>query len=315
MIKKPQELSAEGKKFSMILYGEPGIGKTTLALSAPNPILCDFDRGVLRVRAEHRKTTVEVSNYDEFLTDIGSAEFKSYETIVVDTAGSMVSMMYAKYDKELNTRDPRKIYGAIKSEFSRLTGQIRDVLSKHAIYVFHSTETEKDGEVVSRLLCEGSSKDIVWAPCDFGGRIYKRTSKDGGIKRYVNFSSDGKALAKGCHGIHGEWEIPELPAGSENNFIKRLIQRAQDNISAENEAFSEAKEKYKTAIEAGTEIVAGITDLETANQSMPKIKAIDHALTSEKEIGSMFKKKVKGLGLFYDHVLGKYTIAPPEGQK
>ena len=54
MIVKPENMNFSDKTFSMIIYGSPGVGKTTLALSAPDPILLDFDRGVSRVRAEHR---------------------------------------------------------------------------------------------------------------------------------------------------------------------------------------------------------------------------------------------------------------------
>jgi replication-associated recombination protein RarA len=31
-----------------LIYGDPGIGKTTLANTAPNPLLLDFDRGAHR---------------------------------------------------------------------------------------------------------------------------------------------------------------------------------------------------------------------------------------------------------------------------
>jgi hypothetical protein len=310
MIKQPQELTAEGKAFSAIIYSEPGLGKTTLALSAPNPILCDFDRGVLRVRAEHRKPTVQVSNYDEFLDDLNDSQFLSADTVIIDTAGSAVSMMYAKYDKELNTKDPRKVYGAIKSEFSRLTGQIRDVMNKNVIYVFHSTEAQKGDVTVTRLLCEGSAKDIVWAPCDFGGRMYRRKGK-----RYINFTSTDEAFAKGCHGIHGEYEIPELKEGAKNDFIERLFKQAQDNIAAESEIFAGVKEQYESAMTEGRKIVDGITDLKSANAAMPKVKAVEHSLTSEKEIGALFKAKVKELGLFFDPVLKKYTEKPAEDDK
>lgn len=57
MIVAPENMTFSGKKFSMILYGSPGVGKTTLALSAPNPVLLDFDRGISRVRSNHRKAT------------------------------------------------------------------------------------------------------------------------------------------------------------------------------------------------------------------------------------------------------------------
>lgn len=43
MIRQPEEMTFTDKKFSMIIYGSPGLGKTTLALSAPAPVIIDFD--------------------------------------------------------------------------------------------------------------------------------------------------------------------------------------------------------------------------------------------------------------------------------
>ena len=76
MIKQPQQMTFTDKKFSMIVYGSPGIGKTTLALSAPDPILIDFENGVDRVRADHRKLTIVCENYEEVLHDIESPEVR-----------------------------------------------------------------------------------------------------------------------------------------------------------------------------------------------------------------------------------------------
>ena len=54
MILTPEKMDFSRQTFSAIIYGSPGIGKTTLACSAPKPLLIDFDRGVSRVRADHR---------------------------------------------------------------------------------------------------------------------------------------------------------------------------------------------------------------------------------------------------------------------
>jgi hypothetical protein len=304
MIKKPQELTATGKKFSMIIYGEPGIGKTTIALSAPNPVLCDFDRGVLRVRAEHRSTTVEVSNYDEFLGDLESPEIQQCETIVIDTAGSMVSLMYSKYDKELNTRDPRKVYGAIKSEFSRLTGQIRDVMNKNVIYIFHSVEEQKNEKTVVRLLCEGSAKNLVWAPCDFGGFMYRSKNK-----RYIGFTSTDEAFAKGCHGISGEHLIPELNPGDKNDFVTRLLDQARANIEADDANNNALKSQYDDVMLRGMQIITAIVDAETANTAMNELLQIEHISTSKKELSALLKKKTTSLKLDFNKDIGEYVAA------
>ena len=45
LFKKPSELEFV-TTIMMLVYGQPGIGKSTMALSAPNPVLFDFDGGV-----------------------------------------------------------------------------------------------------------------------------------------------------------------------------------------------------------------------------------------------------------------------------
>ena len=92
-IKKNTELKFNDKAFTIVLAGPPGVGKTTLALSAPKPLLIDFDKGIARVRAEHRQLTAEEDSYDEFLADLESDEYKECETIILDTGGSLVQLM------------------------------------------------------------------------------------------------------------------------------------------------------------------------------------------------------------------------------
>lgn len=57
-IYEPEQMDFSEKKFSMIVAGAPGTGKTTLAMSAPDPILVDLDKGVSRIKAAHRRTTI-----------------------------------------------------------------------------------------------------------------------------------------------------------------------------------------------------------------------------------------------------------------
>ena len=132
MIVTPENMSFDNKKFSLLIYGEPGIGKTTMALSAPNPVLLDFDRGISRVAYDYWKpaeffffsdvqgalkegkspemiaeklskygvTLDDVhrlsrykSAYDEVLYDLNTPAVQNCETIVIDTGGSFVTLL------------------------------------------------------------------------------------------------------------------------------------------------------------------------------------------------------------------------------
>lgn len=43
MIRNPNDIQEGAKKIRMLIAGYPGIGKSTLALSAPNPLHIDVD--------------------------------------------------------------------------------------------------------------------------------------------------------------------------------------------------------------------------------------------------------------------------------
>ena len=60
-IKKANELDFSNKKISMLLLARPGVGKTTLAFSAPKPLLIDLEDGVDRVEACYRGGDVMVA--------------------------------------------------------------------------------------------------------------------------------------------------------------------------------------------------------------------------------------------------------------
>lgn len=92
LIKKPNELTVKNA-LSALIYGQPGMGKTTLALSSPQPLLLDFDGGVHRVNAAHRVDTVQISKWEEVDEVLTSGEIAEYKTIVIDTAGKMLSFM------------------------------------------------------------------------------------------------------------------------------------------------------------------------------------------------------------------------------
>lgn len=302
MIKKPEEMTFSDKKFSMLLYGAPGVGKTTLALSAPDPIIIDFDRGMSRVKAQHRKTAIFCDTYEEVLTDIKSPEVSDCQTLIIDTGGSFVTFLQdwamrtnPTVNRQKNGAISLKGFGAVKSEFSRFTSMVKDVMNKNIIYVFHSQEQQdKDGNAQQRLMCDGAAKNIVWTPCDFGGYVQMI-----GDQRVICFSPEQEFFAKGCHGINGKYTIPNLGDADSNDFLTRIFDKAKANIEAENEAFAPIREQYDKTMIQVQDIIENIVDAETANAAVSSIPALEHVLTSEKEARAMLKARTDELGLKY----------------
>lgn len=319
MIVRPENMDFSGQRFSAILYGSPGIGKTTLACSAPDPVLIDFDHGVSRVRAQHRVPTIISDTYEDVWNDVNGPDMKDFQTVIIDTGGSFVTYLKdwafrTKPDAKTKSGQPNnlKVFGHVKSEFASFTDYLKNVKNKNVIYVFHSNEqTDKDGYPTQRLLCEGAVRNTVWNSCDFGGYVQML-----GNQRTICFTPEQEFFAKGTHGIVGRIPVPELGPEANNDFMTKLFQRAQENIKAENEAFAQVKEQYEQAIAEGTAIIDMISDAESANEAMPEFKSITHALTSSKELGIAWKNKIKSLGLVFDPEAKQYVPAQesPKGE-
>lgn len=311
-IVSPESMDFSDKNFSLIISGSPGVGKTTLALSAPDPILIDFDRGVSRVRAPHRKLTICADKYEDVLEDMKSPAFQNCRTVIIDTGGSFITYlqdwairMNPTANKQKNSDAiSQKGFGAVKAEFVSFTNRLTYTMNKNVIYIFHTVE-EKDGDIVKqRLLCEGSARNIVWQPCDLG--CFMQII---GGKRVLGFTPTEQYFAKGCYGIHDLVEVPNLDDGTPNDFLTRLFADARKNIAAESAAYAPKQAAYEAAMREIHAILDTVADAETATLAAASMKKIQHALTSEKEGRALFTAKVKELGLKWDKEGGRYVPA------
>ena len=62
------------ERLNLCLYGDPGVGKTTLGFTAENPLLLDFDEG--KHRAANRRDAVPVSSWSDVAGITAEADFK-----------------------------------------------------------------------------------------------------------------------------------------------------------------------------------------------------------------------------------------------
>lgn len=308
-IKKAADLDFSNKKFMIIISGQPGLGKTTLALSAPKPFLFDTDKGIARVKAAHRQDVIasEDETYEELLSDMESDEYKAAESVVIDTGGTLVQLMkdWAKKSDAKAAKDGRAMYGVIKSEFDRLCWQIRNKDRKHLVVVFHTTEQSKGDTIQTRISCEGSTKDIVWTPADFGGHMFMM-----GSKRCIGFTPTDEYFAKGCFGIQGVIPVPDLKEGQKNTFLTDLFARAQENINKEAAAFGTEKKAYDEAMASGIAIIAAANDPASVASAAEALENLPHALTSKAELRKLLMERMKQIGVKWDAKENAYVSVP-----
>ena len=296
-IRQANELVMENKKISILLAGPPGIGKTTLALSSPNPLLIDADHGLDRLSAAHRTAYIQPTDYAEILDDLVAENLRDFETLVFDTGGQLIKLI-GQWAIQQNPKNGQsdgtlalKGYGAVGREFERLIKYCRDELKKHIVVVFHAKEEKEGDNTKLRLLVEGQTKDNVWQPMDLGGFVEIENNK-----RILGLSNCDKYFAKGTHGVNGKKTIPELKPDTKNDMLTKLFAQVSENIAQEAAGYATERGEYDKAIAGATEIISGIESPETATAAIGQMAAIQHALTSKRETDKMFLAKIKKLG-------------------
>lgn len=305
MIIKPENMDFSNKNIIMIVSGLPGVGKTTLALSAPDVVLIDADEGMARVKPEHRKDSSICKTYEELLEDIKSAEGQ-YKTIAIDTGGALIELMkdWAMRIEPSATRKNGGFsiqgYGVIKSEFLRMSADLRRKFN--VIFLFHTTREKNGDEDFFEIVVEGSTRSLVYQPADLAAYCHMINGE-----RYLGFTPTMNYNAKSAYGIKGLVRVPELKDGEPNDFLAKLFAQVKANIAAETALLAPQKEAYDMAMTMGLALLDTIDAPEKALHVLNDIRAMTHGLTSLKELEVAFKARVKELGYTYDAKAKQYV--------
>lgn len=303
LIKLPSEIETK-TAISVLVYGEPGIGKTTLVCSAPNPVLFDFDGGVQRINGAHRVPTVQVNSWQEALNalDEVARELPDTKSILIDTAGKMLDFMSAHIiasgERGMVNKDGTlslKGYGVRKQMFIDFNHRITH-MGKHVFYVAHEREEKRGDEVVKRPEIGGSSANDLIKELDLVG--YMRAV---GKKRSITFDPDEKWYAKNTCNLPAEIILPVMVdergnAVAENTFLQTIIARYEDAQARNKEQTGE----YEMLIDMLKGNVDDIKDADGANEFVEKIGTIQHIFNSKIVARRLFQEKVTKLGLVYN---------------
>ena len=307
-IVKPENMDFSNKNIIMIISGLPGVGKTTLALSAPDCILVDADEGIVRVSPAHRKDSVIVQRYEDLLHDIKSLG-SQYKTVIIDTCGALIELMKdwaMRTEPSANKKNggfSQQGYGFIKTEFLRLSAELRKKFN--VILLFHTAKDKNGEDVFYDIVCEGSAKTMVWQPADLGAYLHIH---DG--ERYLGFSPTASYNAKAAYGIRGLVKVPELKDGDSNTFLATLFEKVKDNIASEGAQYAKGRGEYDLAMKTGRSAIDGVSDPESAHAAAEALKKIPHALTSQKELSALFNARLKELGIRWNKEAGAYEQIP-----
>lgn len=153
-------------KLKVMVYGEPGVGKTVFAAGAPTPLLIDVEGGSLSLRNHPDLATVEVMRYvnvrqlELFAAAASSSDspFDKYETIIIDTFSELQKRDLDDIVRADMRKNPAREPFPIGPDYNKNTEHLRQIaaafrdLDKHLIILCHAKEEkdERTGTILTR---------------------------------------------------------------------------------------------------------------------------------------------------------------------
>ncbi|MDR0377012.1 MAG: ATP-binding protein [Spirochaetaceae bacterium] len=300
LLTKPNELTMK-ETYAGLIYGQPGTGKTTLALSGVNPVCIDVDRGMYRVEKRYQVPSLQVESYQQVLDLLNSRELDEFETIVIDTLGKLIDRMgeyVAKNNPKYrlsNGQLSQQGWGQIKIEFRALVKLINGK-NKSVIFVAHETEEREDDVTKKRPDVSGSARKDIVKELDFMG--YMEMS---GSKRTISFAPSGACYAKNSMGLDSVIEIPGIQTG--NTFIKDVIVAAIRNRREQDREQSGLYDETVTQIDG---LIDAAKDITALNEAYEKLAALNHIWDSKLYAWSKIREAAKALNGTWDKAAKRF---------
>lgn len=309
LIKKPNEIQF-ASKIKMLIYGQAGQGKTTMACSAPKPLLFDCDGGVHRINPAHMVPVVQVKTYDEILTVLNTENLSEFESIIIDTGGKLLDLMaayiVAKNPKmgKANGSLTLQGYGERKAEFAQFCKLVMSK-DKHLIFVAHR-ETRTEGDDTRYVpLFGGSNYDALVTELDLVGYL-----EANGNKSSITFNGTSRNDGKNTCNLPPQIAVPrvvnEYGAGIPNRFLQEVVFAAYNKHLA---AISELGRAYADIMDTLKEQINLITDDVSANDFVERIDSFEHVGSSKAAAGKLLAEKCKTLGLTFNKQTRRYEPA------
>lgn len=306
LIKNAAELDIQ-QTVKVMIYGQSGMGKSTLALSAPKPLLIDFDNGVKRINDSNLKDVaiVQVKDWNDMKTLMSSVnDLAPYQSVVVDTIGKMMDyiIVYKCGTHQPTIRD----WGGINQEFQWFTRSLSS-LNKNIVFVAHR-DTRKEGEdtIYIPALREKSYSAIV-ADLDLLGYMEMK-NVNGMVKRTITFDPTNRNEGKNTCYMKPVMDIPTIIDASGNAIAPNdfILKEVIIPYTGMLEKKREERQAYDKLISEIEDAVASVSDAESAQFFSDHIKEYKHVGSSLQKAKSLFSSRLNVLGLVFNKQTKKY---------
>jgi len=201
---------------NMLVYGQPGVGKTTFAAKSPNPLILDFESGTMSVRNMDVSIATPRS-LEDIQKVIKKAQKSGFETLVIDSTTEMSRHFMNQVMGEMTRKDPRKslfsptleAWGMVTEMMRFVTRVARDA-EMHTVFVALETmeKSEKSDKVFAKPSLTPKVGEDMTAYVDIVGRLTMAKKE-----RVLLLDPSSEYIAKDRSGL-----LPDTVSGDDLSF-------------------------------------------------------------------------------------------------
>lgn len=285
----------------VLLYGQPGVRKTSYSFSAPSALLVDCDNGIRRVAPEFRGDYVTPSNWQDMLAILDDPSIRDYKTLVFDTVSKMMDMCGAyvmQKDIKNKAKDGSlslKGFGALGTEFKSFVGRA-SLLGINLVFVAHDKEAKVGDETIIRPDVTGSSLGVLIKDMDLVGYVQMFNNQS-----VVCFSPTDRFYGKNTAGLPDQIRTGEMKLADIFTLYETKVNEGSEDLKILNSQMAQVET-----------ILSNVTTCEELNDAKENISAIEFVLTGKQQAIQMVKQKAEELTCELDKVSKKYyTVTTP----
>lgn len=284
-------------RLNVVIYGPPGLGKSSLAFTAEAPLLLDFDNG--SHRAVNRKDVVQVGTWAD-VASITAEDLAPFKTVIMDTAGRALDAITAdiiKTDPKGHKNGALTLpgYGTLKTRFITFL-KLLNSFGKDVVLIAHMDEQRNGDDLIERLDVQGGSKGEIYKAADAMGRLVMVNGK-----LQLKFSPSDAAFGKNP-GQLPVLDVPHADSPDFDGFLGRVIQQTKDRLnelSDEQKAAAEEQQWFR-------EILPKTDTADKLNGLLGRAKNAGQACKI------MVRDRANALGLVFDDKAKVYVAKQAE---
>lgn len=282
------------RKIKMFLYGDPGVGKSTFAAKAPNPLFLCTD-GNFEWLGLPEKNHIQLESYAQFknvIADIYAGKYNEFDTIVLDLVEDLNTWAIKEFcaSKKIEHIGDYKSYGAgydlirkdVFAEISKLINYDANFIGlSHGVL---KIEKDRKGTEHHKYYPHDSiSVDKLWTPLEGRVRYFLRCYMkpeeiDGKIRKIRYLSINPKENEFGIARGLDETNLPDDIKLDWDLFIKTIDVDPEELVRDNHEATKISKPIVAKKAELPDELKSKVAPkVET-----PEVKVNDTTLVTPK---------------------------------